>query len=240
MPSSGVSESSEWTRALKTRVGDAAGLEAREPLQRRELVLLGLVGEGELILLREARCLLALLARQGIEQLVAAAGVGPNLVKKSEIAQMNRHSIAFLLANPVPEMWPDDAKAAGAEIVATGRSDFPNQVNNSLLFPSIFRGALDVRAKTISDGMVIAAARELAQFAKDKGLTRNRIMPTMVDWEVYPRVAAALGSEAVKEGLAKKKASRKHLLETATETIAHSRKTMKTLMRSGIIVEPPK
>ena len=161
-------------------------------------------------------------------------------MKKSEIAQMSRHSIAFFLANPVPEMWPDDARAAGAEIVATGRSDFPNQVNNSLLFPAIFRGALDVRAKTISDGMVIAAARELAAFAKDKGLTKTRIMPTMVDWEVYPRVAAALGSQAVAEGLAKKRASRKRLLEMATETITHSRKTMKALMRSGVIVEPPK
>ena len=179
-------------------------------------------------------------ALKGADVLVAAAGVGPNLVKKSEIAQMNRHSIAFLLANPVPEMWPDDARAAGAEIIATGRSDFPNQVNNSLLFPAIFRGALDVRAKTISDGMVIAAARELAAFAKDKGLTRDRIMPTMVDWEVYPRVAAALGSEAVKEGLTKRKVTRKHLLEMATETIADSRRTMKILMRSGVIVEPPK
>ena len=179
-------------------------------------------------------------ALKGADVLVAAAGVGPNLVKKSEIAQMNRHSIVFLLANPVPEMWPDAARAAGAEIVATGRSDFPNQVNNSLLFPAIFRGALDVRARTISDGMVIAAARELAGFAKDKGLTKKRIMPTMVDWEVYPRVAAALGSQAVAEGLAKKKASRRRLLEEATETIAQSRKAMKALMRSRVIVEPPK
>jgi malate dehydrogenase (oxaloacetate-decarboxylating) len=179
-------------------------------------------------------------ALKGADVLVAAAGVGPNLVKKADIAQMNRRSIAFLLANPVPEMWPNDARAAGAEIVATGRSDFPNQVNNSLLFPSIFRGALDVRATTISDGMVIAAAKELATFAKEKGLTRTRIMPTMVDWEVYPRVAAAIGSQAIAEGLAKVKTSRKHLLQIATETISHSRKAMKALMKSGIIVEPPK
>lgn len=179
-------------------------------------------------------------ALKGADVLVAAAGQGPNLVKKSELARMNRHSVVFLLANPVPEMWPDDARAAGAEIVATGRSDFPNQVNNSLLFPAIFRGALDVRARTISDGMVIAAARELAAFAREKGLTRKRIMPTMVDWEVYPRVAAALGSQAIAEGLAKKKATRKALLRMATDTIVHSRKTMKALVRSGVIVEPPK
>ena len=179
-------------------------------------------------------------ALKGADVLVAAAGVGPDLIKKSEIAVMNRRSVAFLLANPVPEMWPVDAKTAGAEIVATGRSDFPNQVNNSLLFPSIFRGALDVRARTISDGMVIAAAKELAAFAREKGLTANRIMPTMLDWEVYPRVAAALGSQAVKEGLAKKKMTRKRLLEIATERIGHSRKTMSVLRRSGVIVEPPK
>jgi malate dehydrogenase (oxaloacetate-decarboxylating) len=178
-------------------------------------------------------------ALRGADVLVAAAGVGPNLVKRSEVARMNRHSVVFLLANPIPEMWPDDALAAGAEIVATGRSDFPNQVNNSLLFPAIFRGALDVRAKTISDGMVIAAAKELAAYARKKGLTRSRIMPTMVDWEVYPRVAAALGSQAIAEGLSKKKATRKRLLQMATETISHSRRAMKTLMRSGVIVEPP-
>ena len=179
-------------------------------------------------------------ALKGADVLIAAAGVGPNLIRRSEIAQMNRRSIAFLLANPVPEMWPDDARAAGAEVVATGRSDFPNQVNNSLLFPSIFRGALDVRARTISDGMVIAAARELASFAREKGLTKNRIMPTMVDWEVYPRVAAALGHQAVSEGLAKRRATRKQLLELATERISHSRKAMNALMRSGAIIGPPK
>src|SRR5208337_3681717 len=175
----------------------------------------------------------------GADALVAAAGVGPDLVKKNEIAQMNSHSIALLLANPVPEMWPADAIAAGAEVVATGRSDFPNQVNNSLLFPGIFRGALDVRAKNISDTMVITAAKELAAFAKEKGLTKTRIMPTMLDWEVYPRVAAAVGFQAITEGLAKKKGTKKQLLQSATETIANSRKAMKALVKSGLIVKPP-
>jgi malate dehydrogenase (oxaloacetate-decarboxylating) len=178
-------------------------------------------------------------ALKGADALIAAAGVGPNLIKKEEIAQMNKHSIAFLLANPVPEMLPPDAIAAGAEVVATGRSDYPNQVNNSLLFPAIFRGALDVRARTITDTMVVAAARELARHAKDKGLTSEHILPTMVEWEVYPKVAATVGDMAVREGHARKKLSRNELLQTAMEMIGRARKTMDALRKNGIILEPP-
>jgi len=178
-------------------------------------------------------------ALKGADALIAAAGVGPNLIKKEEIAQMNKHSIAFLLANPVPEMLPPDAIAAGAEVVATGRSDYPNQVNNSLLFPAIFRGALDVRAKTISDSMVIAAAKELAKHAKDKGLTSGHILPTMVEWEFYPEVAATVGDTAVRDGHARKTISRDELLQTAKEMIGRARKTMDALRKSGVILEPP-
>jgi malate dehydrogenase (oxaloacetate-decarboxylating) len=178
-------------------------------------------------------------ALRGADALIAAAGVGPNLIKKSEISVMNKRSIAFLLANPVPEMMPQDAIDGGAEIVATGRSDFPNQVNNSLLFPAIFRGALDVRAKTITDTMVIAAARELARHAKDRGLSKTHILPTMVEWKVYPEVAATVGSLAVKEGHARKKASRQELLKSATQMIQHSRRAMDALRKSGVILEPP-
>ncbi|MDA4125006.1 MAG: NADP-dependent malic enzyme [Thaumarchaeota archaeon] len=178
-------------------------------------------------------------ALKGADVLIAAAGVGPNMIKKDEIAQMNKRSIVFLLANPVPEMLPPDAIAAGAEIVATGRSDYPNQVNNSLLFPAIFRGALDVRAKTITDTMVIGAAKELARHAKDKGLTKDHIIPTMVEWEVYPQVAATVGDLAVREGVARKKATRDELLQTAMDMISHSRKTMDALRKSGVIPEPP-
>jgi malate dehydrogenase (oxaloacetate-decarboxylating) len=143
------------------------------------------------------------------------------------------------LANPVPEMRPSAALAAGAEVVATGRSDYPNQVNNSLLFPSIFRGALDVRAKTITDSMVIEAAKELAKFAKERGITREYILPTMVEWEVYPRVAAAVGQSAIRGGVARKKLTRDESLESATNTIEHSRRIMRTLRKSGIILDPP-
>ncbi|MDA4120863.1 MAG: NADP-dependent malic enzyme [Thaumarchaeota archaeon] len=178
-------------------------------------------------------------ALEGADVLIAASGQGPNIVKKEEVKRMNERAIVFLLANPVPEMLPSDAIAAGAEIVATGRSDYPNQVNNSLLFPAVFRGALDVRAKTITDTMVIAASRGLAEFAKEKGLTKDHIIPTMVEWEVYPRVAAIVGQAAIHEGQARRKLSRKESLHVATEVIGHARKTMNVLRSNGIILEPP-
>lgn len=178
-------------------------------------------------------------ALKGADALVAAAGVGPTLIKPDEIAVMNKRGVTFFLANPVPEMLPAAAKGAGAEVVATGRSDYPNQVNNSLMFPAIFRGALDVRAKTITDTMVIDAATELAAFAKEKGISKDYILPTMVQWEVYPRVAAKVGQAAVKEGVARRRLSAKESFHAAMTMIEHSRKVMSTLRRSGEIVDPP-
>jgi len=178
-------------------------------------------------------------ALDGADALVAAAGQGPEMIKPDELAGMNKRGIAFFLANPVPEMLPPAALDAGAEIVATGRSDYPNQVNNSLLFPAIFRGALDVRAKTITDTMVIEAAKELAAFARAKGLSRNYIIPTMLEWEMYPKVAATVGQAAVKEGVARRKLSKKESLSAATEMIEHSRKVMNSLRRNGVILDPP-
>jgi len=179
-------------------------------------------------------------ALRGVDVLVAAATPGPNLVKKSDVAKMDKDGIVFLLANPVPEMWPEDAIKAGAKIVATGRSDFPNQVNNSLLFPAIFRGALDVRARTITDGMVIAAAREIAEFAKEKKLTPKRIIPTMLEWEVYPRVAATVGVEAHEEGQARKRVSKLDLARHARDIITHSRRALKVMVEREIIPHPPR
>jgi len=178
-------------------------------------------------------------ALKGADALVAAAGQGPNMIKKEEVKMMNRRAITFFLANPVPEMLPDAARAAGAEVVATGRSDYPNQVNNSLLFPAIFRGALDVRARTITDAMVIDAATELAAFARERGISKVYIVPTMVQWEVFPRVAAKVGQAAVRDRVARRKLSAEESLRAATETIEHSRKVMSTLRKSGIILDPP-
>ena len=109
---------------------------------------------------------------------------------------MAEDAIVFACANPVPEIWPWEAEAAGARIVATGRSDFPNQVNNSLGFPGIFRGALDVRAKTITDEMCIAAAEALAAAAPDGGLNPECILPTMIEWEVYAQRGRGRGHES--------------------------------------------
>src|SRR5260370_40152355 len=94
---------------------------------------------------------------------------GPDVVSGKLIGTMNNDSIVFACANPIPEIWPWEAKEAGAKIVATGRSDFPNQVNNSIGFPALFRGTLDVRAKMISHEMWSAAAREIAKVAEEKG-----------------------------------------------------------------------
>ncbi|MCS4539336.1 MAG: NADP-dependent malic enzyme [Thaumarchaeota archaeon] len=178
-------------------------------------------------------------ALRNADVLIAAATPGPNLIKKQEIARMNKRAVAFLLANPIPEMWPDDAAAAGAEIVATGRSDFPNQVNNSLLFPAAFRGVLDVRAKTITDSMVIAAAQEMAKSAREKGLRKNYIIPDMLDWEVLPRVAAAIGMQAQREGQARKKVSSDVIYKGAKKLIDTSRKISQLLVQRGIIPAPP-
>ncbi len=178
-------------------------------------------------------------ALEGADALVAAAGQGPDMIKPDEVAVMNKRAIAFFLANPVPEMLPEAARAGGAEIIATGRSDYPNQVNNSLLFPAIFRGALDVRAMTITDPMVIDAAYELAAFAREKGIRDDYIIPTMVQWEVYPRVAAKVGQAAIREGVARRKLSLGESLHAARAMIDNSRKMMKTLRRGGVIVDPP-
>lgn len=178
-------------------------------------------------------------ALKGADALVCAAGQGPDLVKPDEISAMNKRAIAFFMANPVPEMTPSAALSAGAEVVATGRSDYPNQVNNSLMFPAIFRGALDVRAKTITDPMVIDAAAELAAFAREKGINKDYIIPTMVQWEVFPRVAARVGQAAIREGVARKKMSAEESLKTAMATIEHSRKIMATMRGNGIILDPP-
>jgi len=178
-------------------------------------------------------------ALKDADVLVAASVPGPGVISRADISVMNKKAITFFLSNPTPEMWPEDARAAGAAIVATGRSDFPNQVNNSVLFPAVFRGALDVRAKTISDTMVIAAAMELAKFAKDKGLSKTNIIPTMLDWDVFPRVAAAIGHQAQREGLARRKISKTELMNGARRIIQKSRDISQTLVEKELIPAPP-
>ena len=136
-------------------------------------------------------------------------------------------------------MWPWDAKEAGAAVVATGRSDFPNQVNNSVGFPGIFRGTLDVRAKTITDEMCIAAAVELAKVAEDKGLSVDYIMPTMDDWEVFPREAAAVAMKAVEQGIAlRTDITFEQEVAEATAIIGRARGLVQDAMALGYIEMP--
>src|SRR6266568_2138832 len=178
-------------------------------------------------------------AIKGADALLAMSTPGPGVVSADLVETMNTDSIVFACANPVPEIWPWEAKSAGAKIVATGRSDFPNQVNNSLGFPAIFRGTLDVRAKTITDEMCIAAAREIAKVAEEKGLSDEHIIPSMSDKEVFPREAAAVGIEAIKQGIARLKFSKSQLYERASSIINHSQKSAEMLMRRGLIKSLP-
>jgi malate dehydrogenase (oxaloacetate-decarboxylating) len=177
-------------------------------------------------------------ATKGADVLIALARPGPGTIKKEWIAAMAPDSIVFACANPVPEIFPWDAKEAGARIFATGRSDFPNQVNNSLGFPGIFRGTLDVRARTITDEMCIAAANELAKCAEDKGIHEEYIIPSMDEWEVFPREATAVGLKAIEQGVAGIELTREELLETASSKIKRAREAAGMLMQQGIIKMP--
>jgi len=179
-------------------------------------------------------------ALNGADVCIAAATPGPDTIKKEWVAGMATDSIVFACANPIPEIWPWEAKEAGAKIVATGRSDFANQINNSLGFPAIFRGVLDVKAKTVTDDMCIAAANELATFAEERGINDEDIVPRMDEWEVFPREAVACALESIKEGVARVKPSRQELWERATHIIKTARESTNLLMKKGLIPPPPK
>jgi len=179
-------------------------------------------------------------AIRGCDVLVAASKQGPGTIKPEWIRTMAKDAIVFAEANPIPEIWPWEAKEAGARIVATGRSDFPNQVNNSLGFPGIFRGALDVRAKTITDEMCIEAAKMLAKVAEDNGIHEEYIIPNMDQWEVFPREAVAVGRKAVEQGVARFDIPADELYKMAEKTIRGARETVQLLMKEGFIIDPDK
>jgi malate dehydrogenase (oxaloacetate-decarboxylating) len=172
-------------------------------------------------------------ALDGADVLISCSRPGPGTIKPEWVRRMGRDPIVFACANPIPEIWPWEAEEAGAAVVATGRSDFPNQVNNSMVFPAIFRGALDVRARTITDAMCFAAADALAE--KTAKLAPDSLLPTMSDWEVFPHVAAAVGMEAQKGGVARLSKSREELHRTAAEMIGRSRDMSRLMMESGLV-----
>ena len=177
-------------------------------------------------------------AMKGMDVVIGLSRSGPGVILPEWVATMNKDAIVFACANPVPEIWPWEAKEAGAAVVATGRSDFPNQVNNSLGFPGIFRGTLDVRARTITDEMCFAAANALANHVGDR-LDDDHILPTMDDWEVYPKEAAAVGLKAIELGIARKILTEKEIFDQATQIIKRSRLLTSRMMEEGFIPEPP-
>ena len=127
----------------------------------------------------------------------------PGMVTKEMVQTMNEKAIIFACANPTPEIFPDEAKAGGAAVVSTGRSDYPNQINNVLAFPGIFRGAFDVRASDINEEMKIAASNALANLISDEELNENYIIPAAFDPRVGPAVAKAVAEAARKSGVAR-------------------------------------
>ena len=127
----------------------------------------------------------------------------PGTVTTEMVRTMNRDAIVFACANPTPEIFPEDAKAGGAAVVSTGRSDYPNQINNVLAFPGIFRGTFDVRASDINKEMKMAASKALADLVSDEELSADYIIPKAFDKRVGPAVAKAVAEAAVRSGVAR-------------------------------------
>jgi malate dehydrogenase (oxaloacetate-decarboxylating) len=178
-------------------------------------------------------------ALRGADVLVAFSRPQPGLIRAEWVRDMAPRPIVFACANPEPEIWPWDARSAGAAIVATGRSDFPNQLNNALAFPGILRGVLDVRARTVSDEMAIAAAREIADCARNPDLGEETILPRIDDPEVAVRVAVATAMTARRQSLASLAKEAATVRDEARATIARARAATAALLREGVIPAPP-
>jgi malate dehydrogenase (oxaloacetate-decarboxylating) len=176
-------------------------------------------------------------ACKGADALIALSS--PGSVKVELVSTMAKNAVVFACANPVPEIYPHEAKAAGALVVATGRGDFPNQVNNSVGFPGILKGALIVRARKVTDNMALAAAKSLARSAEKKGLSPEYIIPKMDEHEVFPVEAADVAVQAVEDGVARIELSRDEVFRIAEKDIRESRELVQHLMKEGFIKEPP-
>lgn len=171
--------------------------------------------------------------------LIALSTPGPNTIKPEWIRLMNDKAIVFACANPVPEIYPYAAKEAGAYIVATGRGDFFNQVNNSLGFPGILKGALLVRAKKITDSMAIRAAHSLADFAEKRGIDKDNILPTMDETDVFAQEAADVAMQAIADGVAGLQVTWDAAYQQAKAEIENARAITRMMMQQGLIKEPP-
>ncbi len=179
-------------------------------------------------------------AMKGADVLIALSTPGPDTVQAAWVRSMAKDAIVFACANPVPEIWPYAAKEAGAAIVATGRGDFPNQVNNSVCFPGILKGALLVRAKKITDGMAIRCAHSIADFAEKRGISPDNIIATMEETEVFAVEAADVAMQAIEEGVARLSMTWEEVYQKAKTDITASRSLVADLQRLGHIQEPPR
>lgn len=178
-------------------------------------------------------------AIKGADVLIALSTPGPDTVKREWVRSMAPQSIVFACANPVPEIWPYAAKEEGAFIVATGRGDFPNQVNNSICFPGLLKGALLVRSRKITDGMAIRCAHSIADFAKSRGIHPDNIIATMEETEVFAREAADVAIAAIEEGVARISDTWDTIYRKAKEDIMASRALVQSMMEEGHIRQIP-
>lgn len=143
----------------------------------------------------------------------------PGMLTEEMVRTMNPDAIIFAMANPIPEIYPEEAKRGGARVIGTGRSDFPNQVNNVLAFPGIFRGALDVRASEINEAMKVAAAKAISEIISDEELNENYVIPMAFDTRIAPKVAASVAKAAIETGVARKTDVSPEEVEHKTEQI---------------------
>ena len=170
--------------------------------------------------------------------LIAFSKPGPHIIAPDLIKLMAKRAIVFACANPVPEIYPEEALKAGAFIVGTGRGDFENQINNSLCFPGILKGVLLCGAKKITDTMALAAARAIAKRAQQISFDKHHILPSSNDIEVYALQAAAVAAQAKKEGLATIKITPKQVYAQVKKEIAMRQKISQMLIKSGFIKKP--
>jgi malate dehydrogenase (oxaloacetate-decarboxylating) len=177
-------------------------------------------------------------AMRGADVCIAFSTPGPGTIRPEWVRRMRPDAIVFACANPVPEVWPWEAGEAGARIVATGRCDFPNQVNNALCFPGVFRGVLDVRARSITEEMAIAAAEALAGLAAERGLREDAILPGMTDPDIAIRVALAVASKAQQQDIAALARTAAEIEHSARAKINAAQDSLHVLMREGLIADP--
>jgi malate dehydrogenase (oxaloacetate-decarboxylating) len=178
-------------------------------------------------------------AVRGADVIISLSRPDPTTIRPEWIRSMARDPIVFACANPVPEIYPHAAREAGAAIVATGRGDFPNQVNNSLGFPAVLKGALLVRARAVTDTMAIAAARSIARSAERRGVSAEHIVPLMDEDHVFPEEAARVAMQAIEDGVARRHMSYEEAYARAEHDIAAARRSLRMLMDEGLIEPPP-